>query len=49
MDRIGVHVGLEKIQVIKDWPSPKNLIELHSFLGLANFYRKFVFGFSHLA
>ena len=49
IDSEGVHVDPEKIQVIKDWPSPRNLIELRSFLGLANFYCRFVFGFSHLS
>ena len=38
-----------KIQIIRDWPPPQSFIELHSFLGLANFYHRFVFGFSHLA
>ena len=37
-----------KIQVIQDWPSPTTLIELLSFLGLANFYRRFVLGFFHI-
>ena len=49
IDSEGVHVDLEKIQVMKHWPTPRNLTELHSFWRLANFYRKFVFGNSHLS
>jgi hypothetical protein len=49
IDQHGVHVDLAKIQVIRDWPSPTTFTELQSFLGLANFYCKFVLGFSHIA
>jgi hypothetical protein len=49
VDRHGVHVDLAKIQVIRDWPAPTTLIELQSFLGLANFCHRFVLGFSHIA
>ena len=49
IDSKGVHVDPKKIQVIKDWLAPRNLTELCSFLGLANFYRRFFFGFSHLS
>jgi hypothetical protein len=49
IDQHGVHVDLAKIQVICDWPAPTTLTELQSFLGLANFYRIFVLGFSHIA
>eukprot|EP00253_Pinus_taeda_P003150 PITA_03150 len=44
----GVHVDPAKIQVIWDWPSPTTMTELHSLLGLANFYHRFVLGFSHI-
>jgi hypothetical protein len=49
IDKHGVHVDLAKIQVILDWSAPTPLTELWSFLGLANFYHRFVSGFSHIA
>jgi hypothetical protein len=48
IDERGVHVDPSIIQVIRDWPAPITLIELHNFLGLANFYRRFVLGLSHI-
>eukprot|EP00253_Pinus_taeda_P006651 PITA_06651 len=44
----GVHVDPAKIQVIRDWPSPTTLTKLRNFLGVSNFYCRFVFGFSHI-
>jgi hypothetical protein len=49
VDRHGVHVDPSKIQVIRDWPALTTLTELQSFLGVANFYHRFVLGFSHIA
>jgi len=48
IDEQGVHVDPAKIQVTQDSPSPTTLIELHNFLGLANFYHKFMLGFLHI-
>jgi len=36
----------DKVKSILDWPSPKNLKELQSFLGLCNYYRKFIKNFA---
>ncbi|KAL0539542.1 hypothetical protein IC582_023757 [Cucumis melo] len=35
-----------KIAAIRDWAVPKSVSELRSFLGPANYYRRFVEGFS---
>jgi hypothetical protein len=45
----GVHVDPSKIQVIRDSPTPTTLTKLQIFLGLTNFYRRFLLGFSHIA
>ncbi|KAL0545258.1 hypothetical protein IC582_020408 [Cucumis melo] len=38
-----------KIAAIRDWVIPKSVLELRSFLGLANYYQRFVEGFSKRA
>ena len=45
----GISVDEDKIKAIQDWPEPRDVKELRSFLGLAGYYRKFVAGFSKVA
>ena len=42
MSSKGVHVDESKINAIKTWPQLTNLQQVHSFLGLAGFYYRFV-------
>ncbi|GJR97577.1 putative reverse transcriptase domain-containing protein [Tanacetum coccineum] len=45
----GIHVDPAKIESIKDWASPKTATEIHQFLGLAGYYRRFIEGFLKIA
>lgn len=38
----GVSMEDGKVQAILDWPAPRNVAELRSFLGMAGFYRHFL-------
>ncbi|GJS14707.1 putative reverse transcriptase domain-containing protein [Tanacetum coccineum] len=49
IDCRGIHVDPAKIESIKDWASPKTPTEIHQFLGLAGYYRRFIEGFSKIA
>ncbi|KAF8694103.1 hypothetical protein RHS03_08243, partial [Rhizoctonia solani] len=45
----GISMEKDKVQAIMDWPEPQNVKQVQSFLGFANFYRRFVPNFSCLA
>ncbi|GJX44049.1 hypothetical protein Tco_0260725 [Tanacetum coccineum] len=49
IDSEGIHVAPAKIELIKDWASPKTLTEIRQFLGLTSYYRRFIKGFSKIA
>ncbi|KAK7921945.1 hypothetical protein WMY93_008847 [Mugilogobius chulae] len=44
-----VEADPSKIQAVSDWPVPSNRKQLQRFLGFANFYRRFIRGFSQVA
>ncbi|GJV38502.1 putative reverse transcriptase domain-containing protein [Tanacetum coccineum] len=49
IDCHGIHVDPAKIESIKDWASPKSPTEIHQFLGLVGYYKRFIEGFSKIA
>ncbi|GKB47560.1 reverse transcriptase domain-containing protein, partial [Tanacetum coccineum] len=44
-----IHVDPSKIEVVKKWKASRTPIEIHSFLGLAGYYRRFIENFSKIA
>ncbi|KAJ9511142.1 hypothetical protein QJQ45_013237 [Haematococcus lacustris] len=44
-----ISVDPDKVRAVADWPLPSSLTQLQSFLGAANFVRKFVLGFSAIS
>ena len=42
-------MDLDKIEAIKNCPTPKNVIEVRSFMGIAGYYRRFIEIFSKVA
>jgi transposase InsO family protein len=45
----GVQCDPDMISTVKDWKTPENVKELQTFLGFANFYRRFIQGFANIA
>ena len=45
----GIETQPKKVKCVVDWPSPSNLHEVRSFLGLCSYYRRFVAGFASIA
>ena len=42
-------MDLDKIKAIIDWPVPKDVTNVQSFMGITGYYRKFIEGFSRIA
>jgi len=44
-----VKMEQEKIKAVKEWKTPTKIKDVESFLGFANFYRRFIHNFSYTA
>jgi hypothetical protein len=44
----GISMDQKKVKAILDWPVPKTVKQIQSFLGFANFYRRFVYAYSNI-
>jgi len=38
-----------KVKMIQDWPEPRKVHNVQSFLGFANFYRRFIYNYANIA
>jgi len=45
----GIEMEKEKVDGVLSWPEPKNIKDVRKFLGLANYYRRFIKDFAWVA
>ena len=44
----GLTIAQNKVQIIQDWPKPRKVKDIQSFLGFANFYHHFIYEYSRI-
>jgi hypothetical protein len=49
VSREGIKMDDSKVKAIREWPTPKTVRGVRSFLGLANFYHRFIEGYAQVA
>ena len=42
----GLTMAQNQVNIIRDWPEPRKVKDIQSFLGFANFYRRFIYNLS---
>jgi hypothetical protein len=48
LSKDGLKMDPSKVQTIQDWPEPRKVKDIQSFLGFANFYRRFISDYSDI-
>ena len=49
MTKEGISVDPEKIKEIEEWPVPKDVTGIRSFMGITGYYQRFIEWFSRIA
>jgi hypothetical protein len=49
VDKQGIRPNPKKVEAVQTWPVPKNVHDVRSFLGLVNYFRKFIDHYSEIA
>ena len=47
--RNGIQADPRKVEILRNWPKPKSLTDVRSFMGLLQFFRRFIKNFSGIA
>jgi len=45
----GIAIDPDKIKAIMEWPIPRDVTDVRSFMGIIGYYRRFIEGFSKIA
>ena len=44
----GIHTDKDKIKAVQEWPVPRTVKQVRSFVGLAAYYKRFIFSFGEI-
>ena len=45
----GIATDPKKIEAVRNWPVPKTVTQVRSFLGFTNYYRRFIKGYAKVS